>query len=226
MLKFARHRIQRLDLFMKKKNTISILIVDDHSIVRAGLKALLDTEEDFCVVGEAENGLKAIQSYECLRPDLVLMDQRMPVKDGREATREICRLHPAARILMLSTYQGDEEINSSLEAGAMGYVFKNSPGEDLLPALWAVFKGEHWIPREVGSRLAGRSTLEKLTDREVDVLQRLVSGDSNKELADKMEITEHTVKAHLKSILGKMQVRDRTEAVTVGLRRGIIRLPE
>ena len=211
---------------MKAAKKITILIADDHSVVRAGIRALLGTEPDFSVVGEAENGAKAVQMFGELKPDVALLDLRMPVKDGLDATREIRHLHPAAKILILSTYQGDEEIHAALEAGAMGYVLKNSPSEDLVPALRAIFQGERWIPREVGSKLAGRSIKEKLTDREVDVLQRLVSGDSNKELADKLGITEHTIKAHLKSIIGKLQVRDRTEAVTVGLRRGIIRLPE
>jgi DNA-binding NarL/FixJ family response regulator len=211
---------------MKPEKKITVLIADDHSVVRAGLKALLSTEPDFEVVGEADNGARAVEMFTELRPDIALMDLRMPVKDGMVATREIRARHPSAAILILSTYQGDEDINSSLEAGAMGYVLKNSPGEELVPALRAVYEGERWIPREVGSKLAGRSIREKLTEREADVLQRLISGDSNKELADKLGITEHTVKAHLKSIIGKLGVRDRTEAVTVGLRRGIIRLPD
>lgn len=207
-------------------STIKILVADDHSIVRAGIKALLGTEPDFKVIGEAENGAKAVSMFQELRPDIALLDLRMPVKDGLVATREIRAAQPDAKILILSRFQGDEEIYAALEAGARGYVLKNSPGEELVPALRAVHRGERWIPREVGSKLAGRSAMEKLTDREIDVLQRLVSGDSNKELADKMGITEHTVKAHLKNIIGKLQVRDRTEAVTVGLRRGIIRLPD
>lgn len=211
---------------MKPSNKIKILVADDHSIVRAGIKALLGTESDFKVVGEAENGAIAVRLFKELRPDIALLDLRMPVKDGLQATREIRSFRPDAKILILSRFQGDEEIHATIEAGARGYVLKNSPGEELVPALRAIHRGERWIPREIGSKLAGRSTMEKLTEREVDVLQNLVSGDSNKELADKMGITEHTVKAHLKNIIGKLQVRDRTEAVTVGLRRGIIRLPD
>ena len=211
---------------MKSAPKISVLIADDHSVVRAGLKALLGTEPDIEIVGEADNGAKAVQMFEVLKPNIVLMDLRMPVQDGMGATREIRKKHPEARILMLSTYQGDADIHGSLEAGALGYVLKNSPGEDLVPALRAAMRGERWIPHEVGSKLAGRALGETLTDREIEVLAGLVTGDSNKELADKLKITEHTIKAHLKSIIGKLHVRDRTEAVTVGLRRGIIRLPE
>lgn len=211
---------------MKSVSKISVLIVDDHSVVRAGLKALLGTEPDIEVVGEADNGAKAVQMFEVLKPDVVLMDLRMPVQDGIGATREIRKKHPEAQILMLSTYQGDADIHGSLEAGALGYVLKNSPGEDLVPALRAAVRGQRWIPHDVGSKLAGRAPGETLTDREIEVLAGLVTGDSNKELAEKLEITEHTVKAHLKSIIAKLHVRDRTEAVTVGLRRGIIRLPE
>ena len=211
---------------MKSTSKISVLIADDHSVVRAGLKALLGTEPDIEIVGEADNGAKAVQLFELLKPNIVLMDLRMPVQDGMAATREIRKKHPEARILMLSTYQGDADIYGSLDAGAMGYVLKNSPGEDLVPALRAAMCGQRWIPHEVGSKLAGRAPGETLTDREIEVLAGLVSGDSNKELADKLKITEHTIKAHLKSIIGKLHVRDRTEAVTVGLRRGIIRLPE
>ena len=211
---------------MKPPAKISVLIADDHSVVRAGLKALLGTEPDIEIAGEADNGAKAVQMFEILKPDIVLMDLRMPVLDGIAATREIRRKHADARILMLSTYQGDADIHNSLDAGAVGYVLKNSPGEDLVPALRAAMAGGRWIPHEVGSKLAGRSPGEMLTDREIEVLAGLVSGDSNKELADKLKITEHTIKAHLKSIIGKLHVRDRTEAVTVGLRRGIIRLPE
>jgi DNA-binding NarL/FixJ family response regulator len=178
------------------------------------------------VVGEAENGAKAVDAYARLLPDVVVMDLRMPIQDGVQATRAIRQIDPRGAVIILTTHQGDEEIHAALEAGAMGYILKNSPGDDLAAALRAVAGGKRWIPNAIAKKMEAHSAKAKLTDRELDVLQRLVGGDSNKELADKMGLTEHTVKAHLKNITAKLGVRDRTEAVTVGLRRGIIRLPE
>jgi DNA-binding NarL/FixJ family response regulator len=208
---------------MSKKN-LRILIVDDHYVVRMGLAALVETEPDLQVVGEAANGKEAVELFAELNPDLVLMDVRMPVADGIEATRKICRLSPGARILMLTTYDGDDDIYRALQAGAGGYVLKNSTRESLIPALRAVAVGQRWIPQEVASRLAGRKMFEELTSREVEVLKQLATGRANKENADVLKISEYTVKDHLKSILGKLHVADRTEAVTAALQRGIIHL--
>jgi DNA-binding NarL/FixJ family response regulator len=208
---------------MSKKN-LRILIVDDHYVVRMGLAALVETEPDLQVVGEAANGKEAVESFSKLNPDLVLMDVRMPVADGIEATRKICKLSPGARILMLTTYDGDDDIYKALQAGAGGYVLKNSTRESLIPALRAVAVGQRWIPQEVASRLAGRKMFEELTSREVEVLKQLATGRANKEIADVLKISEYTVKDHLKSILGKLHVADRTEAVTAALQRGIIHL--
>ena len=223
----------RANLLQKKSSAathaadrITILIVDDHSVVRAGIRALLGTDAGFKVVGEGENGQKAVEMYRQLQPQIVLMDLRMPLLDGVEATRAIRQIDPQARIVILTTHQGDEEIHAAFEAGAVGYILKNSPGDDLAAALRAVANGKNWIPDDIAKKMEAHAGKDKLTERELDVLQRLVGGDSNKELADKMGVTEHTVKAHLKSIIAKLKVRDRTEAVTVGLRRGIIRLPE
>ena len=208
---------------MSKKN-LRILIVDDHYVVRMGLAALVETEPDLQVVGEAANGREAVELFSKLNPDLVLMDVRMPVADGIEATRKICSLSPGARILMLTTYDGDDDIYKALQAGAGGYVLKNSTRESLIPALRAVAVGQRWIPQEVASRLAGRKMFEELTSREVEVLKQLATGRANKEIADVLKISEYTVKDHLKSILGKLHVADRTEAVTAALQRGIIHL--
>jgi DNA-binding NarL/FixJ family response regulator len=175
-------------------------------------------------VGEAVDGAQAVEMYRRLNPNLVLMDLRMPVKDGIAATREIRGLHPHARVLMLTTYDGDTDIHRAIEAGAQGYVLKNSTGDKLIPALRAVAAGEKWIPKEIATRLAARKLFEELTPRELQVLQEMSKGLANKEIGDVLKITEHTVKDHLKSILGKLRVADRTEAVTVALQRGIIQL--
>ena len=175
-------------------------------------------------VGEAADGMQVIELYRKLHPDLVLMDLRMPRTDGVTATRQIREQFPHARILMLTTYDGDDDIHRALSAGASGYLLKNSTRESLIPALRAVAAGQRWIPQEVASRLAARKMFEDLTPREVDVLQQLAKGLANKEIADVLSISEHTVKGHLKSILGKLHVADRTEAVTAALQRGIIHL--
>jgi len=217
---------KKLSAGAETSRPITILIVDDHSVVRAGIRALLNTEPGFKVVGEAENGAKAVEIYGKLQPQLVLMDLRMPILDGVKATRSIRQLDPQALVVILTTHQGDDEVRAAFDAGAMGYLLKNSLGDDLPTALRAVVDGERWVPEEIAKKLSDHATKDKLTERELDVLRRLIGGDSNKELADKIGVTEHTVKAHLKSIIAKLRVRDRTEAVTVGLRRGMIHLPD
>ena len=201
---------------------ISVLVADDHFLVRMGLSALVKTEPNIEVVAEVADGNQAVKAYAQLQPDLVLMDLRMPDKDGVQATAEIRRRFPAARILMLSTLDGDEDIHRAFEAGAQGYVLKNS--ETLIPALRAVAADQTWIPKEVARRLAFGKTFEELTDREVEVLQQLAKGLKNKEIAEVFHITEYTVKDHLKHIFFKLRVADRTEAVTVAIQRGIIHL--
>ena len=209
---------------MKDGVKVRILVADDHFVVRMGLTALVNTEPDLEVVGEAVDGAQAVSAYDRLRPDLVLMDLRMPIKDGVWATAEIKSKHPNARVLMLTTFDGDTDIHRAIEAGAQGYVLKNSTGEKLIPALRAVAAGQRWIPKEIATRLASRNIFEDLTPRELQVLEQMAKGLANKEIADVLKITGHTVKDHLKSILGKLHVADRTEAVTVALQRGIIHL--
>jgi DNA-binding NarL/FixJ family response regulator len=206
------------------KNAIRILIADDHYVVRMGLVALVETEPDLQVIGEAADGVQAVELFKKLRPDLTLMDLRMPRKDGICATRQIHHQFPEARILMLTTFDGDEDIHKALSAGANGYVLKNATRESLIPALRAVAAGQQWIPAEVASRLASRKMFEALTPRELEVLHQLAKGLANKEIADVLKITEFTVKDHLKNILGKLRVADRTEAVTAAIQRGIIHL--
>jgi len=209
---------------MKKSEKIRILIADDHYIVRMGLIALVNTEPDMEVVAEAADGAQAVELFARYNPDLALLDMRMPVKNGIETALEIRSRFSDARIIMLTAFDGDEEIHNALEAGARGYVFKNSSGEKLIPALRAVAAGERWIPTEVANRLASRKSFESLTSREIQVLNELAKGLANKEIADSLAITEHTVKDHLKNILGKLRVADRTEAVTTAIQRGIIHL--
>ncbi len=208
----------------KPGNKIRILIADDHYIVRLGLVALMSTEPDMEVVAQAGDGAQACELFARLQPDLALLDMRMPVKDGVQTAMEIHARFPQARIIMLTAFDGDEDIHKALQAGAQGYVFKNSSGEKLIPALRAVIEGQRWIPKEVASRLASRKTFEELTAREVEVLKELAKGLANKEIADTLSITEHTVKTHLKNILGKLRVADRTEAVTTAIQRGVIHI--
>ena len=209
---------------MKKAASIRILVADDHYVVRMGVTAIIDNEPDMEVVAEAVNGLQAVELFEKHKPDLVLLDSRMPLKDGVQAAKEIQDRHPAARILMLTAFDGDEDIHKALAAGAQGYVLKSSTGEQLVPALRAVAAGDGWMPEEVASRLAKRKEFEPLTPRELEVLHELAKGLANKQIADVMNISQHTAKGYLKTILTKLHVADRTEAVTVAIQRGLIHI--
>ena len=209
---------------MKNSEKIRILIADDHYVVRIGLNALISVEPDMQVIAEAADGAQALELFVRHRPDLALLDMRMPVKDGVQTATEIRSQFPEARIIMLTAFEGDENIHKALQAGARGYVFKNSSVEKLIPALRAVLAGGNWIPQEVASRLASRKSFEKLTDREVQVLRELAKGLANKEIGESLTISEHTVKTHLKNILAKLRVADRTEAVTTAIQRGIIQI--
>ncbi|HWD21151.1 MAG TPA: response regulator transcription factor [Verrucomicrobiae bacterium] len=209
---------------MKKPGKIRILVVDDHYIVRMGLIALVNSEPDMEVVAEADDGAQALQQFAQHQPDLVLLDSRMPVKNGIHTAAEMRARHPAVRILMLSAFGGSEDIHRAVQAGAQGYVLKSSSGENLIPALRAVAAGQKWMPKDVTALLASRKLSEELTARELEVLNHLARGRSNKEIAEALGISEYTVKDHLKHILGKLHVADRTEAVTTALQRGIIHL--
>lgn len=204
---------------------ITILIADDHFVVREGLKSLLGREHRLSIGGEASNGEEAVRMYRALRPDVALVDLRMPVCDGIEAIRRIRAEFPEARILVLSSHEGDEDIHLALAAGAMGYLLKHSSGDQILPAIEALMAGRSWVSPEAAARLRERNRLESLTGRETELLALLARGESNKEIAGILTLSEETVKTHVRNILGKLQARDRTEAVTVALRRGIIRLP-
>jgi len=209
---------------MKNEAKIRILVADDHYVVRMGVIAIINNEQDMEVVAEAANGTQAIELFNQHQPDLVLLDSRMPLKSGIQAAQEIRQQHSAARILMLTAFDGDEDIHKASAAGAQGYILKSSTGEQLIPALRAVAAGRSWIPAEVADRLAKRNGFEPLTPREVEVLHELAKGLANKQIADVMNISMHTTKGYLKNILTKLHVADRTEAVTVAIQRGLIHL--
>lgn len=200
------------------------MLVDDHHVVRAGLAALLNRQPDVEVVGEAEDGAQAVALYRSARPDVVLMDARMPGMSGAEATAAIREKFPSARVLMLTTYDGAEDIHRALEAGARGYLLKKMRGPEVVRAIREVFAGQRFIPQLVGSRMAERLPGSNLTQREVEVLRLLVKGCSNKEIASALKFTEHAAKSHLKNILSKLGVEDRTKAVVTALQRGLVEL--
>lgn len=209
---------------MSPANQLRVLVADDHFIVRSGLVALIDSEPDMKVVASVSDGGQAVEGYRQHRPDVALVDLRMPVRSGQQAIEEIRALDPAARILVLTAYNGDEDIHQALAAGARGYLLKSSTGDDLIPAIRAVAGGGHWVPRDVASRLAVRKDYEALTPRELGVLREIAKGRANKEIAVQLGISENTVKDHLKNILAKLHVSARTEAVTAAVQRGIIEL--
>jgi DNA-binding NarL/FixJ family response regulator len=201
-----------------------VLIADDYPAVRAGLVAVLAQEPDLDIVGEAENGDQAVTIYRELKPDVVLMDLRMPLVDGVNAIRQITAEFPAARILALTTYEGDGDIKRALEAGARGYMLKDMLLSDVIAAVRAVQRGERVIPPAVAARLAEFNDQPDLTEREREVLTLAARGLSNKEIARAIGRTDETAKIHLKNIFTKLNVTDRTEAVTTAMARGLIRL--
>ena len=203
---------------------IRVLVADDHPVVRAGLGAVIAEQDDLELVAEAENGATAVALYREHRPDVALMDLRMPVMDGVEAIRAITTEFPDARILALTTYEGDADIRRALEAGASGYLLKDMLLTEVLSAVRAVQRGERVIPIAVAARLAEFPERSDLTEREAEVLQLVARGLSNKEVARAIGRTDETVKIHLKNAFAKLDVADRTEAVTVALTRGLIHL--
>jgi two-component system NarL family response regulator len=210
---------------MSKEGAIRVLIADDHPVVREGVAAMIERRPDMTVVGEAATGREAVAAYRAARPDVVLMDLRMPDMTGVEAIGAIRGEFPGARIIVLTTYDGDEDIYRGLQAGARAYLLKDAPRDDLLDAIRAVHAGQSRIPPAVAARLAERVLAgPELTARELEVLRGIVAGRSNKEIGAALGISEGTVKAHVNSILGKLGVADRTQAVTTALQRGIVHL--
>jgi DNA-binding NarL/FixJ family response regulator len=201
-----------------------VLVADDHPVVRAGLIALIGQQSDLELAAEAANGEQAVLLYRQHQPDVALMDLRMPVINGVDAIRTITGEFPQARILALSTYEGDGDIRRALDAGACGYLLKDMLLTDVLSAIRAVRRGERVIPLGVAARLTKHPERSRLTERELEVLQLVAKGLSNKQAADAIGRTEETVKIHLKNIYSKMSVADRTEAVTLAVTRGLIHL--
>jgi len=204
--------------------SIRVLIVEDHNVVRQGLVALLNVVEGLTVVGEAADGLDAIDQYRKHQPDVTLMDLRLPRMGGVEAIHRIRSEAPQARIIVLTTYDGDEDIYRALKAGARAYLLKGMTSEDLVTTIRAVHAGKSHIPAAIAEKLAERMGTEDLTPREFDVLKEIVNGKSNKEIATELNVSEATVKTHINSLLGKLGVTDRTQAATAAIQRGIVPL--
>jgi two-component system NarL family response regulator len=203
---------------------LKVMLVDDHYLVRMGLSSIIALERDMVICAEASTGHEAIALYRQHRPDVTLMDLRMPGISGLDATLTIRMQFPEARIIVLSTYVSDEEIYAALQAGAMAYLVKSVAREELTQAIRKAAAGRRHVPPEVADRLAERVSRATLSMRELDVLRLLVKGRRNREIATALEITEGTVKLHVSSILGKLEVADRTEAATVALKRGLVGL--
>ena len=203
---------------------IRIMVIDDQAVVRQGFVALVNTVADMVVVAEGTDGQQAVDLYRLHRPDVTLMDLRMPKMGGVEAIIAIRKEFRDARLIVLTTYDGDEDIYRSLQAGAQGYLLKDVFFEELEDAIRKVHTGLRWIPAQVAERLAERMGSSDLTAREIEVLEHIVAGNSNKAIANRLNISEATVKSHINSILNKLGVNDRTQAATTALQRGLVHL--
>ena len=203
---------------------IRILVVDDHQLLREGIAAVLESQDDMALVGQAASGREAVDSFRRLRPDVTLMDLRMPEMSGIDAIAIIRAEFPNARIVVLTTYAGDAQAAAALKAGASGYLLKNLVRKDLIETIRAVHSGKRRVPAEIAMGIAEHVADDALTAREIEVLQRVAAGKSNKLIAVELAISEGTVKTHMKSILPKLDASDRTHAVMIALKRGILDL--
>jgi DNA-binding NarL/FixJ family response regulator len=204
--------------------TIRILAADDHALLRQGIATLVNAEPDMALVAQADTGRQAIEQFRLHRPDVTLMDLQMPEMGGLEAMMRIRDEFPDARIIVLTTYAGDVQALRSLRAGARGYLLKGHVHTDLLDTIRAVHAGQKRVPPEVAAELAGYAGADQLTPREIEILRLIAGGNANKEIAARLSIVEETVKSHITNILSKLEANDRTHAVTIGLKRGIIDL--
>lgn len=202
--------------------TISLLVVDDHAMVRMGLRAMLALEPDFEVIAEAEDALEALEQYRKFLPDIVLLDLRMPGDSGVVAVRRILSEFPEARIIMLTSFDLEEEVFQSLDAGAQGYVLKSVEREELNRTIRQVHRGERCVPPAIEQRLIERARSQPLSAREIEVLDHMRRGHSNRDIASALGISEHTAKNHSRAILRKLRVSDRAEAVAAGFERGLL----
>jgi DNA-binding NarL/FixJ family response regulator len=203
---------------------IRILVVDDHPVLRAGVAAILENQVDMEMVGEARNGAEAVERFHALRPDVTLMDLQMPGMNGVDAIAAIRSDCPGARIIVLTTYAGDVQAVRALKAGAVGYLLKNSLRTELIDAIRDVHRGQRRVQRDVADEIALHVVDEALTEREISILRLVAIGKANKQVAAELGLSEETIKGHLKNIFSKLDVADRTHAVTVAARRGIIEL--
>jgi two-component system NarL family response regulator len=205
-------------------NVVTVLIADDHPVVREGLVTLINATPDMRVIAVAANGREAVEQYFAGRPDVGFFDLRMPIMDGVDAVLAIRKQEPAARIAIISSFQNEEEVYRVVQAGARGYALKDSAGEELVKCIRAVSNGEMWIPPVVAAKLANRVATRKLTAREIEVLHFLASGKSNKEIGNQLNISEATVKVHVTHIFEKLKVTGRTQAIGVAVNRGLVDL--
>ena len=207
---------------MSDTHPIRILTVDDHPLLREGIAAMLGSEADIEVVAEAANGTEAIEKFRALRPDVTLMDIQMPLVNGLDAIVEIRKHFPDARIIVLTTYSGDAQVAKAFKAGASGYLLKSMLRKELAETIRSVHAGHRRIPPEIAVGMAEHYADDQLTAREIDILKQVAAGNANKRVADNLHISEETVKSHMRSILSKLGANDRTHAVTIAIKRGII----
>lgn len=209
---------------MIEENPIRILSVDDHPLLRDGLAALINNRPGMSLVGQASSAQEGLAQFRKLLPDVTLMDLRLPDKSGIDAMKDIRLEFPDARVIVLTTFEGDVEIQRALESGARAYILKNMPPKELLEVIEQVHAGKKRIPSQIAAHLAEHISDESLTGREIEVLNQLAGGNRNRDIALKLSITEETVKVHIKHIMEKLGATDRTQAVAIGLRRGVIQL--
>jgi len=209
---------------MSNKQSIRVFSVDDHPLLREGIATLVNNQPDMVLVGEASTGAEAIQQFKQHMPDVTLLDLRLPDMSGIDVLIAIRSEFPEARIVMLTTFEGDVEVQRALQAGARGYLLKNMPPVELLDVIRQVHDGKKRIPPEIASQLLEHLSDEGLTEREVEVLREVADGNRNREIAERLFISEETVKVHIKHIMEKLGAADRTQAVAIGVRRGIIHL--
>lgn len=207
-------------------NAIRVLVVDDHPVVRMGLGSMLGSQKGITVVGMVASGGEALTSLPKLRPDVVLMDLRMPEMDGVDAIVALRAAEPAVKILVLTNYQMDEDVFNALQAGALGYLVKSAPQEDVINAIRTVNQGKAYIPPAIAAKLAERISHSALSPREVEVLQCVAKGLTNKEIGSLLFISDKTARNHVISLMAKLEAKDRTEAVTIAIRKGLIRVTQ